>query len=151
MKTIIQDEAFGFVPVFKTSRGWKFLLIKNVPIRKEQKGHWSFPKGHKENGELDIDVAKRELFEETGILEFKSYENCKFYEEYRFKGKNKTIINKKVTYFLCLVFNDFVKIQEEEILDYCWAYYEDALNIATHDNAKSIIKQSYHLLNSNFK
>lgn len=38
------------------------LLVKG---RRSQK--WSFPKGHAKIGELPIDCAKRELFEEAGI------------------------------------------------------------------------------------
>lgn len=150
MRKIIQDEAFGFVPVLKTKQGWKFLLVKNAPMRKGQKGHWSFPKGHREEGEKDVEVAKRELFEETGISKMDSHEKYKFYEEYSFRGRNKSTIKKKVTYFLCFVFDDTVKIQEEEIIDYKWAYYKEALNIATFYNAKNILKQSQHILNSNF-
>ena len=151
MKNKIKDEAFGFVPILKTEDGWKFLLIKNTPVSPEQEGHWSFPKGHKEKGESDLEVAKRELWEETGISKIQSYEKYKFYEEYIFKDRDDQIIDKRVTYFLCFVLEADVKIQEDEIIDYRWALYEDALDIATYDNAKNVIKQSYHILNSNFK
>jgi 8-oxo-dGTP pyrophosphatase MutT (NUDIX family) len=40
----------------------KFLLVKG-----RQSNKWSFPKGHRNRGELAIDCALRELHEETGI------------------------------------------------------------------------------------
>ena len=30
-------------------------------------GHWSFPKGHVEDGETEVETATREIFEETGL------------------------------------------------------------------------------------
>ena len=151
MEDVLTDESFGFIPVLKVGGGWRFLLIKNTPLLPGQSGHWSFPKGHKEKGEGDLDVARRELMEETGISSIDPQENYKFYEEYTFKDKESKTIKKKVTYFLCIVFDDAVDLQEEEVMDYKWVDYEDALKTATYDNARSIIKQSYHILNSNFK
>ena len=151
MGKVVSEESFGFVPVLKTDDGWKFLLIKNTAVTQEQEGHWSFPKGHKEGGERDLETATRELLEETGISKIEPHEKYKFYEEYTFTDNEQKTINKKVTYFLCFVFDESVEIQEGEVLDYCWAGYEDALEIATYDNARNVIKQSYHILNSNFK
>ena len=37
------------------------LLIKSV------KGHWSFPKGHVENDETELETANREILEETNV------------------------------------------------------------------------------------
>lgn len=39
----------------------RVLLVQHKP------GHWSFPKGHKEQGESDHETAIREVYEETGI------------------------------------------------------------------------------------
>jgi 8-oxo-dGTP pyrophosphatase MutT (NUDIX family) len=41
----------------------KYLLVKGRSSEK-----WSFPKGHRERGELAIDCALRELYEETGLV-----------------------------------------------------------------------------------
>jgi 8-oxo-dGTP pyrophosphatase MutT (NUDIX family) len=48
------------------------LLVKG---RRSQK--WSFPKGHIKCGELPVDCAKRELFEETGVRI--SQDHCGYY------------------------------------------------------------------------
>lgn len=40
----------------------EILLIKHI-----NSGHWSFPKGHVENGETEMETAKREIMEETSI------------------------------------------------------------------------------------
>ena len=36
-------------------------------IKGRRTGKWSFPKGHSEQGETEIDCALRETYEETGI------------------------------------------------------------------------------------
>jgi len=46
-----------------TSPSKRYLLVKG-----RQSNKWSFPKGHRNRGELAIDCAVRELYEETGIV-----------------------------------------------------------------------------------
>jgi 8-oxo-dGTP pyrophosphatase MutT (NUDIX family) len=48
--------------VICVTRDKKYLLVKG-----RQSNKWSFPKGHRNRGELAIDCAIRELYEETGI------------------------------------------------------------------------------------
>jgi len=48
------------------------LLRRNDPI---YQGHWAFPGGKVELGEHVIDAAKRELEEETGIIDIKRIES----------------------------------------------------------------------------
>ncbi len=40
---------------------------ENVVLRKNQNGHWLFPKGHIEEGERPEDAAVREVNEELGL------------------------------------------------------------------------------------
>ncbi len=48
--------------VFREIEGeTRVLLVQHKP------GHWSFPKGHKEQGESDHETAIREVYEETGV------------------------------------------------------------------------------------
>jgi 8-oxo-dGTP pyrophosphatase MutT (NUDIX family) len=43
-------------------------------------GYWEFPKGKKEENETDIETAKRELKEETGLEGEVDPEKCVHYE-----------------------------------------------------------------------
>ena len=36
-------------------------------IQSKKGGHWSYPKGHMEAGETQMDTARREVWEETGL------------------------------------------------------------------------------------
>jgi len=69
----------------------EFLLVKN-----RFGGHWGFPKGTPEDGEMEIETAKREFEEETGIKTPEELSKEFFIEEYNFdqQGDMKYKINK---------------------------------------------------------
>ena len=72
----------------------KYLLL-HYPI-----GHWDFPKGHVEKWESDVEAAKREVLEETGI-KIEILFGFKEIIEYKFK-EHSVLIDKKVVYFMGL-------------------------------------------------
>lgn len=41
--------------------------VRKYVLVQEASGTYGFPKGHKENNETDLETAKREIWEETGI------------------------------------------------------------------------------------
>ena len=60
----IRDSAYGLVPICSIASGLHYLLILH------NKGHWGFPKGHKDAGESDLETACREFREEVGLETF---------------------------------------------------------------------------------
>jgi 8-oxo-dGTP pyrophosphatase MutT (NUDIX family) len=57
------SKAAGAVVFRRTDRGIHILLLRAYK-------NWDFPKGLVEPGETELDAAKREVLEETGIAEF---------------------------------------------------------------------------------
>ena len=49
----------------------QYLLLHYTPSNEGKRGQWGFAKGHVEQGENDIQTAKREISEETGIKDLK--------------------------------------------------------------------------------
>ncbi len=60
----IEDELLKFAVIISKTQG-KYIFCKH-----KNRETWEIPGGHREQGENMIDTAKRELYEETGALEF---------------------------------------------------------------------------------
>ncbi len=132
MKT---EKSCGFVLVLRKSGDEdRFLMLKQNSKTK----HWSFPKGHVEGNETSKETAVRELKEETGITDIEFAELPSIVEDYDFekKGEMRHKINEL---FVAFTKNDKVKIEEEEVLEYKWATYEEALNTFTYDQPKRVL------------
>jgi bis(5'-nucleosidyl)-tetraphosphatase len=131
----VRDKSFGFIPVRQQDGQWQFLLVQH------HAGHWAFPKGHAENNETDVEAARRELLEETGIAEVKLLEDISLSETYYFRRGQQTIA-KTVRYFLGLVRSGEVRIQAAEIKAFRWVSYEEALGLITFSESRRIINEA---------
>lgn len=133
------DFSFGIIPLrHLPKKGWQILLIKH------QAGHWSFPKGHAEKNESDLQAAERELLEETG-LSVKRYLIEEPFKEIYFFTVNHERIHKTVSYYVAEVTGDVI-LQEEELSDYCWLSFEDAYDKMTFKQGKELITQVQKVL-----
>lgn len=126
-----QEHSAGFV-VFH-GKTPEFLLLKY------HKGYWDFPKGHLEGNETELEAAKRELKEETGISEIKILEGFRHDINYGFKSKQGEFIRKKVTFFAGRSKTRNIKISFEH-KGYEWLKFEDAIKRATYKNAKNLLR-----------
>lgn len=135
----MKDTAFGIIPILRDAEGDRFLLIQH------HSGHWGFPKGHADPGETAIAAACREFEEETGITAYEVLGNISFSEQYRFNQRGQTV-EKTVTYFPAVVRSPEVVCQEQEIKDYAWVGYEDALTTITFDQARQLLTRVHTYL-----
>ena len=125
----LYEHSCGAVVFRKINDEYRFLLIKN-----RRSNHWGFPKGHMERGETQAETAAREVLEETGVhiniySDF-NYESC-----YKIGSK----IEKRVDVFLAGTEDTQTVIQKEEIEDYIWLRYPEALSTLRFDNDKEIL------------
>lgn len=131
---MMQEFSFGIVPLQQVEEGLRVLLIFH------QKGrHWSFPKGHKDPGETDLETAIRELKEETGLVIDKIIPNISYREKYTFYKFHEQVC-KTVCYYPALV-KGVLELQAEEILDAKWLPIEEAIEHLTFSESKEICRK----------
>lgn len=108
-----------------------FLIIKHIG------GHWSYPKGHVENDETELETAKREVKEETNL-------DIIFEDDFRkvntYTPHPKTI--KDSVYYLATPINKDIKIQEEELADAAWLDYYQAYDTLSYATDKDILQEA---------
>ena len=119
---LVKKVSCGIVPVYINEEGKKEFLILQ-----QHAGHWSFPKGHIDEGESFLDTAKRELFEESGIIPTKIITENYFTEHYLIYKKDYAI-EKTVHLFIGFVEDKNVVIQEKEIKDFYWGDKDTVAN-----------------------
>lgn len=108
----------------------KVLVIQQV------KGHWGFPKGHVEQGETEVETAKREIKEETNL-------DVNINEEYRYVEHYSPAegIEKDVIFFVAEKTGGEIKVQEEEVIQTEWLLPKEALERVTYVSSKRILEK----------
>ncbi|MBN4089275.1 NUDIX domain-containing protein [Mycoplasma enhydrae] len=126
------------------------IVLKNIESKlyvllvQQKAGHWSFPKGHVEKDETEIETAIRETKEETNI-DVEILDGFRETSQYSpFKGTSK-----KVVFFLAKPKSFDLKNQIEEIDVVEWVNVEEALvNRIIHDNNREILEKAInHYIN----
>ena len=108
---MLHEKSCGAIVYRKYHGNLEILLIKHV-----NSGHWSFPKGHVEAGETEVETALREIKEETGI---DVIIDPTFRETVTYNPRKDS--QKVVVYFIAKAKNfDYVR-QESEIAEIKWS------------------------------
>ena len=142
----VTDAAYGLIPIYMSPDGPRFLLILH------NKGHWGFPKGHKDDGETDLQAACREFVEETGLTAYELVgDPAEFSESYSFVKKSGKRVNKTVKYFLATVPTiegkpPTVTVQPEEVSDYRWCLADEARSVLTFNAARGVLQDCLEFL-----
>lgn len=125
----LYEHSCGAVVFRRINEEHRFLLIKN-----RRSNHWGFPKGHMEKGETREETAIREVLEETGIHINIIDGFCRD-SQYKIGSR----IEKRVEVFLASTEDTQTIIQKEEIEDYIWLRYPEALDMLKFENDKDIL------------
>lgn len=152
---VVDDTAYGIIPILPPTdrEGHRYLLILH------NKGHWGFPKGHRDPHaeESDVQAAERELQEETGITGYELLEDCELTEHYRFTSPDGVKVRKQVLYFVAMVASTEsgdppkVRVQPEEIRDFRWCSFDQALALFQFEEARHLLRNCEQHLQSYFR
>src|ERR1700730_17710817 len=133
---MIEETSAGAV-VFRDDpiRRARTFLVLHYPA-----GHWDFPKGAVEKGETEEQAAKRESFEETGLLIESFFPNCRKQIEYRYR-RQENLAHKRVIFFLAETTETKVRISYEHS-GYDWLTFDQLSRRLTFENAKNVLREA---------
>lgn len=134
-----KEKSCGAVVINNEGGELKTLLIKH------NAGHWSFPKGHVEGSETEIETAAREIKEETGLL-VKIDDHFRKISTY---SPKKGVV-KDVIYFIAEKTGGILKPQTEEIQQCCWLDFDSAEKMITFEADREIFKCAGDYINLNY-
>ncbi len=117
--------------------------IEILLIRHLNSGHWSFPKGHMESGETEMETAVREVREETSI---DVRIDPTFRETVSYSPKRDT--QKIVVYFIGFARNYNFTPQAGEISEVRWVDIGYASRILTYENDRNIVIKAKNAIKS---
>lgn len=156
------DRVFGLPISYEVSAGAVVFRCESDGTRRflllqYRHRHWDFPKGHVEAGETIEMAARRETEEETGLtgLRLVSGFHRKVHFFYTAKGTERErrrkegralLIFKTVHFFLAESLETIPVRLSEEHLDGVWLPFERAIERATFDNAKSLLRLAQAVL-----
>jgi 8-oxo-dGTP pyrophosphatase MutT (NUDIX family) len=133
VRALFQEKSFGVIPIQREENSIRVLMVQH------QEGHWSFPKGHGEQGETPRETAKRELFEETGLKILSWLSSHAFSEQYHFE-RHGVAIHKEVMYFPAIVSGE-IHLQTKELSDFKWLKVSELSSQSTFSEMKHICDQ----------
>ncbi|HHU52684.1 MAG TPA: NUDIX domain-containing protein [Clostridiaceae bacterium] len=134
------EKSCGAIVFTRLNGEIKYILVK------QQNGIYSFPKGHVENDETELETALREINEETG-LNPRIIDGFKVSDEYPLPNKDNVI--KQVVYFLAEYQNQQFTAQEGEIIKIALMSYDDALKVFNWDSQRHLLKAANDFLLNN--
>jgi 8-oxo-dGTP pyrophosphatase MutT (NUDIX family) len=129
-----EEKSCGVV-VFRVDQGRRLFLLLHY-----EGGHWDYPKGHVEKGESELETARRETKEETGISELDVIRGFHESMGYFYKRDRKAF-HKEVIYFLAKTGQSTVTLSKEHV-GFEWLSYPDAYSRLTFPNAKEMLKKA---------
>ena len=127
-----KEKSCGAIVFYLKDNKEQILLIKHA-----NSGHWSFPKGHVEARETEVETALREIKEETGI---NVSIDTRFREVVTYSPKKDVL--KDVVYFFATSEEYETFNQEEEVSDIKWVDLSSVVSCVSYKNDKALLRKA---------
>ena len=114
-------------------------------IIRAHNGEYGFPKGHTEQGETEQQTAMREIAEEVGL--YPVLING-FRKEIQYSFPNKPNLTKVSVYYLAEFSDQSITVQPEEVSCACLLPFDEAYQLLSFPETRSVLEQADRFLNS---
>lgn len=131
-KRALVRRSAGLVPYRLTASGPEFLLLYNLFFEQ-----WQFPRGGVEKGEQDVDAARREFAEETGLPILQLHDSCRTVLEYTALIRDYEI-HRTVVYYLAQVGPGDLCLGDENHCESRWESYTGAWELLTETSPEQL-------------
>jgi 8-oxo-dGTP pyrophosphatase MutT (NUDIX family) len=143
----ITQNAAGIVLFRPLPDGRRYLLVRSALTRRPI---WEFPKGGVEEGETDAEAAERELREEAGLALGEYRVRGGFREEERYvftqgRGEGRSLIVKRVVYFLAQAESERVEISSEAE-EFRWCTFDEAHRLLRFPGKRAVLEKAERTL-----
>lgn len=116
------------------------IIIENnkiLLVYEKRRNFWGLPKGHVEEGESELETAKREVKEEVGLdVEISTI------KRYTLNYIIKEEIDKTSVFYFAKPKNEIIKMQESEIENVRWCTFEEAIELLTFEDWKEMLNKA---------
>jgi 8-oxo-dGTP pyrophosphatase MutT (NUDIX family) len=135
----MKEKSCGAIVYKKENDELKFLLVY------QNNGHYSFPKGHMEEAETELETTRREIKEETNLdVEVDTNFRCQI--SYLLELKN---VMKDAVYFVATPTTFDLKNQEGEITECVWCDYNETKEKLKFANIIEVFEKAYDYIVNN--
>jgi len=114
----------------------------------QRNGVWSLPKGQVEEGEKHADAARREIMQETGIMDLTQVETLGSYTKYSIddQGREDKTQLKRITVILFTTTETEVRPADPRIREARWVKPEEAVGMLTVPKDQDFLASVKHRL-----
>lgn len=135
----MKEKSCGAIVYKKENEELKFLLVH------QSNGHYSFPKGHMEEGETELETTLREIKEETNLdVEV----DTNFREQISYFVESRNVMKDSVYFIATPTTFDLIN-QEGEITECGWYDYETVKTKIEFADIIEIFEKAYNYIVNN--
>lgn len=128
------EKSCGSIVYTKRDGEVRFVIVQELA------GAYSFPKGHMEGNETEMETARREVFEEIGLVPT-FIEGFRGTDEYDLLEKPGT--RKRVVYFLTELGDELLAPRPGEIKRISLLTCEEAMQCFEHESTRRVLREAY--------
>ncbi len=123
------EHSAGFIVFREGAGGREYLLMRDC-------NYWSFPKGHLEAGETELEAAHREVREEVGLGGAEAVEGFRHELRYMLPARG---VEKRSVYFLARSPENAV-LEPAEISEVRWLGIDEALPLLGFEETRQMLR-----------